>query len=86
MSNSGESISSLLFQKLCEFGIEVSLLSDRVVTDREAKIITALHGYTRLYCNAHIRNVTLSSALSPDVLAETPELSELLTVKLVKNW
>ena len=83
-------IRSLLFQKLREFGIDASLLSGRAVfiTDRGANIVAALRGYTRLNCNAHILNVTLSSAFAPRVLAETTELSELLTnaKKLVKYF
>ena len=72
---------SLLFQKLRKFGIDASLLSGRVVfvTDRGANIVAALRGCTRLNCNGHILNVTLSSAFAPGVLAETRELSELLT-------
>lgn len=63
------------------FGIDRSLLIGRVVfvTDRGANIVAALRGYTRLNCNAHILNIILSSAFAPDVLAKTPELSELLT-------
>ncbi|KAI2646914.1 Transposable element Hobo transposase [Labeo rohita] len=90
VSKTGENIRSLLFQKLCEFGIDASLLSGRVVfvTDRGANIVAALRGYTRLNCNAHILNITLSSAFAPDVLAESTELSELLTSakKLVKYF
>lgn len=44
------------------------------VTGRGANIVATLRGCTRLYCNAHILNVTLSSAFAPGVLAETPEL------------
>ncbi|KAL2091651.1 hypothetical protein ACEWY4_013914 [Coilia grayii] len=90
VSKTGENIRILLFQKLCEFGIDTSLLSDRVVfvTDRGANIVAALRGYNRLNCNAHILNVTLSSAFAPAVLAETTELSELLSnaKKLVKYF
>lgn len=58
------------------------------MTDRGANIVAALRGYTRLNCNAHILNVTLSSAFAPQVLAKTAELSELLTnaKKLVKYF
>lgn len=92
ISKTGENIRriSYLFQKLREFGIDASLLSGRVVfvTDRGANIVAALRGYTRLNCNAHILNVTLSSAFAPGVLAGTTELSELLTnaKKLVKYF
>lgn len=90
MSKTGENIRNLLFQKLCAFGIDTSLLVGRVVfvTDRGANVVAALRGYTRLNCNAHILNVILSSAFAPDVLAKTPELSELLTSakKLVKYF
>lgn len=86
VTKTGDNIRSLLFQKLREFGIDASLLSGRVVfvTDRGANVVAALQGYTRLNCNAHILNVTLLSAFAPGVLAETPELSELLTN--AKNW
>ncbi|KAJ8351976.1 hypothetical protein SKAU_G00234520 [Synaphobranchus kaupii] len=90
VSKTGENIRNLLFQKLCAFGIDTSLLVGRAVfvTDRGANIIAALRGYTRLNCNAHILNVILSSAFAPAVLAKTPELSELLTSakKLVKYF
>ena len=81
VSKTGENIRNLLFEKLAGFGIDTSLLTDRVVfvTDRGANMVAALRGYTRLSCNAHILNVVLASAFAPTVLEKTPELSELLT-------
>lgn len=61
VSKTGDNVKSLLFQKLRELGIDAWLLSSHVVfvTDRGANTVAALHGYTRLNCNAHILSVTL---------------------------
>ncbi|GAA6104231.1 uncharacterized protein LOC115246885 [Tachysurus ichikawai] len=74
VSKTDDNIRNLLFQKLRAFGIDMSLLVGHVVfvTDRGANIVSALRGYTRLNCNAHILNVILSSAFAPNVLAKTP--------------
>lgn len=68
---------SLLFQKLCAFGIDAFLLVGRVVfvNDCGANIVTTLRGYTRLNSNTHIFNLTLLSTFAPAALAETPEWS-----------
>ena len=79
VSKTGETIRNLRFQRLQAFGTDAPLLAGQVVfvSDQGANIVAALCGYAPLNCNAHILNVTLSSAFAPDVLNKTPELAEM---------
>lgn len=80
-SKTGENIRMHLLQNLRIFGIDATEMGRKIVfvTDRGANMISALRGYTRLNCTAHILNVTLSSAFGPAIMEMSPEIAGLLT-------
>lgn len=79
-SKTGENIRMHLLQYLRIFGIDATEMGRKIVfvTDRGANMISALRGYTRLNCTAHILNVTLSSAFGPAIMEMSPEIAGLL--------